>query len=598
MLDTSQDTLRAMFQEELGKLRREIVADTRLELERALKPVASGVTTRIPPPAAPKPQGVDDESDDGIGWDVGANEGNVAGVPASMSSISGPSSRKLSKKSLVSHGTEKSGTSGEHRSEASSVRARGAADTISKVIDEHLQKTRSKTVKTRVQALVRTPAFEMACALVVIANAVIIGIRADLPVTADMFVYDIIELIMALAFLAELVLRVAATGRGYFTDKGGLFNTLDALLIFVMFADAINALANVHMLGIDDGGLMKLYRVVRLLRVIRMARLFHMVPELHFTLTLMTTSSTSFFWAAVLMLLIMYLVALYFTVVSRQFAETEFPETADGVRPPELDALEVFWGSTGKSINSLFLAVFGGQDWHNMLLVFGDGSWWYIINSIVLSLFVGFALVVLLNLVNGVLVEGAQTMIAERKQNELVRMAADIFVHSGHKAGSELTPEEFDALVHTKAMDNYLEAIGIDPNEAGDRLFRFLDRDDSGSVSVVEFVQGCLRLRGPAKALDLAEMHLWSKERNVETTHRIGHLRRSMDEVAGSLRQTGSCLQMAAGLHAQLRQQMQASDCSPRLPPLDEDFPPDILPRPSPDLTLLSNLPQGLRDAQ
>eukprot|EP00439_Symbiodinium_sp_Y106_P048658 s814_g6.t1 len=115
MLDTSQDTLRAMFQEELGKLRREIVADTRLELERALKPVASGVTTRIPPPAAPKPQGVDDESDDGIGWDVGANEGNVAGVPASMSSISGPSSRKLSKKSLVSHGTEKSGTSGEHR---------------------------------------------------------------------------------------------------------------------------------------------------------------------------------------------------------------------------------------------------------------------------------------------------------------------------------------------------------------------------------------------------------------------------------------------------------------------------------------------------
>eukprot|EP00439_Symbiodinium_sp_Y106_P062916 s1257_g9.t1 len=444
---------------------------------------------------------------------------------------------------------------------------------------EHLQKTRSKTVKTRVQALVRTPAFEMACALVVIANAVIIGIRADLPVTADMFVYDIIELIMALAFLAELVLRVAATGRGYFTDKGGLFNTLDALLIFVMFADAINALANVHMLGIDDGGLMKLYRVVRLLRVIRMARLFHMVPELHFTLTLMTTSSTSFFWAAVLMLLIMYLVALYFTV-SRQFAETEFPETADGVRPPELDALEVFWGSTGKSINSLFLAVFGlhalQQDWHNMLLVFGDGSWWYIINSIVLSLFVGFALVVLLNLVNGVLVEGAQTMIAERKQNELVRMAADIFVHSGHKAGSELTPEEFDALVHTKAMDNYLEAIGssannhawcrllpygegIDPNEAGDRLFRFLDRDDSGSVSVVEFVQGCLRLRGPAKALDLAEMHLWSKERNVETTHRIGHLRRSMDEVAGSLRQTGSCLQMAAGLHAQLRQQMQAA---------------------------------------
>ena len=81
-----------------------------------------------------------------------------------------------------------------------------------------------------------------------------------------------------------------------------------------------------------------------------------------------------------------------------------------------------------------------------------------------------------------------------------------------------------------------------------DQLFEFLDRDDSGSLSIVEslamdftpwqgdvvvvgtcwncrwlflcklqllslrFIQGCLRLRGPAKALDLAANHLWSKE--------------------------------------------------------------------------------------
>ncbi|CAE7313974.1 Cacna1h [Symbiodinium natans] len=500
MLDTaSQDTLRAIFQEELGKLRRRLLEDTRLELHEALK-FANGVS-RSPHQATPKSQvgcpatstcsatkdtcvreastlrtevALSDDDDD-AGWDLGPAEGNIAGVPVSATGggVSyGPSARKTSKKSHTS------GASDCQRSEASSIsRPKGAADTISKVIDEHLQKTRSNPVTNRVQALVRTTAFEMACAMVVVANAVIIGIRADLPDMADATAYDVVELVMALMFLLELVLRVAAAGASYFTAKGGLFNLLDALLIFMMFADAICALANVYMLGIDDGGLMKLYRVARLLRVARMARLFHMVPELHFTLTLMTTSSTSFFWAAVLMLLIMYLVALYFTVVARQFAEA-----TEGVVPE----LEVFWGTTGKSINSLFLAVFGGQDWHNMLLVFGDGSWWYIVNSIVLSLFVGFALVVLLNLVNGVLVEGAQTMIAERKQHELVRMAADIFVQTGHKAGSELSPEEFDELVNTKAMDNYLEAIGIDPNEARDRLFRFLDLDDSGSLSVVD----------------------------------------------------------------------------------------------------------------
>lgn len=66
-------------------------------------------------------------------------------------------------------------------------------------------------------------------------------------------------------------------------------------------------------------------------------------------------------------------------------------------------------------MNSLFLAVFGGEDWHDMLLVFEQRSAWYVVNSMVLSLFVGFVLVVILNLVNGVLVEGAQVMIEEQR---------------------------------------------------------------------------------------------------------------------------------------------------------------------------------------
>ena len=54
----------------------------------------------------------------------------------------------------------------------------------------------------------------------------------------------------------------------------GFWNILDALLIIFMLADAVCALAGVFMFGIDDGGLMRLYRVLRLARVARMARLW------------------------------------------------------------------------------------------------------------------------------------------------------------------------------------------------------------------------------------------------------------------------------------------------------------------------------------
>ena len=40
-----------------------------------------------------------------------------------------------------------------------------------------------------------------------------------------------------------------------------------------------------------------------------------------------------------------------------------------------------------------------------------------------------------------------------RKRDELVRMAADIFVHSGKTAGDELSREEFDDLLHSEARE-------------------------------------------------------------------------------------------------------------------------------------------------
>ena len=43
------------------------------------------------------------------------------------------------------------------------------------------------------------------------------------------------------------------------------------------------------------------------------------------------------------------------------------------------------------------------------------------------------------------------TFVRRRKRDELVRMAADIFVQTGKQAGSELSKAEFDQLVTTEA---------------------------------------------------------------------------------------------------------------------------------------------------
>jgi len=52
-------------------------------------------------------------------------------------------------------------------------------------------------------------------------------------------------------------------------------------------------------------------------------------------------------------------------------------------------------------------------------------------------------------------------------------------------------------------MREYFKAIDVDPSEAKG-LFRLLDIDSSDALDAEEFLGGCLRLRGPAKALDVA----------------------------------------------------------------------------------------------
>jgi len=549
LLDTaSQDVLRDILRKELEIVQARILDETRKELNT----ICGSLTGW--------------NSSNGIGLtDSQPSVGAGAAGPPKASDEPGKQADDISDSDLKS---EASSATQSAAKKAAANTPNAVAQDISKVIDDHLTKSRQRPVKTRLQGFVRSQSFEMFFALVVVFNAVIVGLRADAGPNERSVFLDVLELLIALLFVVELLFRLAASGVQYFKYCRGVWNILDALLIIFMLADAICALAGVFMFGIDDGGLMRLYRVLRLVRVARMARLFHLVPELHFTLSLMLLSLSSFFWAAMLMMLIMYLVALYFTIVSGQFIESA----------GDPSQIQAYWGSTGASMNSLFLAVFGGEDWHDMLLVFGTSNTWYVVNSMVLSLFVGFVLVVILNLVNGVLVESAQVMIAEQKRDELVRMAADIFVQTGKTAGDELSKDEFDDLLHSEAMTRYLEAIDIEMGEA-DRLFEFLDRDESGSLSIVEFIQGCLRLRGPAKALDMAGMHLWSKEQSTDVRGRFSQLQRQLDDIC-------EMMKTPRGLLLRTPRTPPRSPGSP-LPPLEEDTPPDIVPRPSPNLQIM-----------
>eukprot|EP00435_Cladocopium_sp_Y103_P029854 s2779_g7.t1 len=57
----------------------------------------------------------------------------------------------------------------------------------------------------------------------------------------------------------------------------------------------------------------------------------------------------------------------------------------------------------------------------------------------------------------------------------------------------------------TPAVREYFESLGLDISDAWS-FFKLLDMDGGGAVEIEEFLMGCLRLRGNARAMDMAKL--------------------------------------------------------------------------------------------
>lgn len=65
-----------------------------------------------------------------------------------------------------------------------------------------------------------------------------------------------------------------------------------------------------------------------------------------------------------------------------------------------------------------------------------------------------------------------------------------------------LSWDEFKSTLEKPKVRSYFEALDLDLSQAH-VLFDLLDTDQSGSVTVEEFIEGCVRLRGHARSIDV-----------------------------------------------------------------------------------------------
>lgn len=274
---------------------------------------------------------------------------------------------------------------------------------------------------------------------------------------------------------------------------GWQWNVFDSLVVLAQIAEEVlNVISLNSSSNLPNFSFMRVLRVLRLIRIVRLVRILRFIGELRTLVTSIMSSLKSLAWTVVLLFLIIYSVSVYLTqvVVDHSYESS----------------LDTFYGDLLMSMLTLFQSVTGGLDWNDALRPLTDEI--HPMLALVLGVYIAFTVLAVMNVVTGVFVESALLSANHDQAMYMVNNMRELFLkaNDGNPCGS-MVWEKFKTLLGTKQMRDFFKAIDVDMNvHAAHSIFQLLDMDKSGSIELDEFVTGCSRLRGQARALDINVM--------------------------------------------------------------------------------------------
>mmetsp|Transcript_27529 Transcript_27529/g.64164 ORF Transcript_27529/g.64164 Transcript_27529/m.64164 type:complete len:587 (+) Transcript_27529:42-1802(+) len=372
--------------------------------------------------------------------------------------------------------------------------------------------------------LVRHQAFEGFFALVVISNAVFIGLDVQFQLgdaTAQRSLeMQIIQYVYTFLFLMELILRVLEGGWRFFFNDDWMWSWLDLVIVISsLWEVALDIIQEIYrsqgdLESIPGISNMKSFRIIRLTRLLKTAqfvRIFRFVMALRMLVTSIISTLKALLWALVLLGLIVYVFAVLFT----QAVNDHVQDSAGQMLEEDKQASDLYFGSLSLSMLTLFMSIADGVSWHQVIKPLQSMSWVWVMCYL---FYISFTYFAVLNVVTGVFCQSAiesasndhsmvvQALMDNKAQH--IQKLRDLFSHlrENEKEGAcVITLGLFEEKINTPAVREYFEALGLDIWDAWS-FFKLLDSAGDGAVDLEEFFEGCMRFRGTARAMDVGRI--------------------------------------------------------------------------------------------
>eukprot|EP00746_Dinoflagellata_sp_MGD_P021003 gnl/MRDRNA2_/MRDRNA2_148969_c0_seq1.p1 gnl/MRDRNA2_/MRDRNA2_148969_c0~~gnl/MRDRNA2_/MRDRNA2_148969_c0_seq1.p1 ORF type:complete len:573 (-),score=98.42 gnl/MRDRNA2_/MRDRNA2_148969_c0_seq1:565-2283(-) len=348
------------------------------------------------------------------------------------------------------------------------------------------------------QKIVESSPFQMAVAVIIGLNGLMIGVVTDYDFNSkgpEWRTFNLVqEYFFASAFLIELGLKLLAYKMEFFTGNAYKWNLLDFLLVMLsVFESFVLAFIDVDSKGLRQ---MSVLRMLRLLRLLRMLRLLKAFKQLWYLVSGLLNAIPVTCWGCLLAAFVVYVFAIFATSQLQDFAEDD-------------PLINEYFGSIPRSMFTL-IQVTTGDSWASgvvrPVLVHSPNMVIFFILFVCLTQFAVLNVVVAV-IVENVLKEAMETeqekiQQAEQELRQALYSIFDAFQEMDRNKDGTLTRREFLEGLSNPLVRTCLSAVGI-TMESAEEMFDILDYDGSGTMSLEEFTNGCMKGRGTAQAKDL-----------------------------------------------------------------------------------------------
>jgi len=319
------------------------------------------------------------------------------------------------------------------------------------------------------------------------------------PKLADVSpIFKTLDGIFVFVFLAELLMRIGIERKKFIYDAANWF---DSVLVVAGLVDMFIILPLSK--GEDQQSIvmLRMVRALKSLRAIRLVRTFRFFRGLRMLVKACYCFLPSLGWSMVLLVVFMWMGTLVLGNLLQDFITDESQSLEDRMW------IWNRYGTAYRAMYTLYEITFAGNWPTNARPVLEKVNHAYVIFYLVYITIIVFAAI---RVISAVFLKDTleaarnddETQVVERLRHKAkyVRKLQDLFQAIGGSKDSMITEERLaDILTSPKALA-YLQTLDVDVTESA-ALFSLLDNGD-GEITQEEFIDGILRCKGPARAID------------------------------------------------------------------------------------------------